>query len=78
MDCGPVNLRCASGTCGGARVGIVQALAGLGERCGLLELFLGVAQGLYRFGSLHMHCLCLLNVWLEYGCFLWVGVVSES
>ena len=34
-DCGVVNLRCANGTRGGAWVGVVQALAGRGERCGL-------------------------------------------
>ena len=32
---GVANLRCASGTCGGAWVGVVQALAECGECCGL-------------------------------------------
>ena len=34
-DLGVVNLRCANGTCGGAWVGVVQALTGCGESCGL-------------------------------------------
>ena len=31
-----ITVRLVSGTCGGARVGVVQALAGCGERCGVL------------------------------------------
>ena len=30
-----ITVRLVSGTCGGARVGVVQALAGCGERCGV-------------------------------------------
>ena len=35
-DLGVVNLRCANGTRGAACFGVVQALAGCGERCGVL------------------------------------------
>ena len=35
-DLGVLKLRCANGTCGAACFGVVQALAGCGERCGVL------------------------------------------
>ena len=35
-DLGVIDLRLVSGTCGGARVGVVQAPAGCSERYGLL------------------------------------------
>ena len=34
-------MRCVNGTYGGAWVGVVQALAGCGESCGLPILFYG-------------------------------------
>ena len=43
-DCGVLILRCANGTSGGAWVGVVQALAECGGRCGLLMRPIKVVQ----------------------------------
>lgn len=37
-DCGVLYLSCPSGACGGEWVGVVQEVAGCGERCGLTKL----------------------------------------
>ena len=51
---GVVNLHCASGTCGRARVGVVQALAYCSERCWLQMLY---------YGNSAISAECLLRKW---------------
>ena len=49
---GVVNLHCASGICGGAWVGVVQALAGCGESCGLpMPAYRSCAVSKYHAGQ---------------------------